>query len=142
MSAAASMLIVSGLAPFICDLVGVVGGPLKQQINAMNSFTRPHTMAEVATRPPTLAQSLTRNWKNASLKTGDEVGILGYQGYLSLVTSTFRAEISYLKYIPGVPWDPWEWSIGLAWSFTLYWNVVFLPVKVATSVGTISTKYW
>ena len=99
-------------------------------------------MAEVATRPPTLAQSLTRNWKNASLKTGDEVWILGYQGYLSLVTSTFRAEISYLKYIPGVPWDPWEWSIGLAWSFTLYWNVVFLPVKVATSVGTISTKYW
>ena len=74
MSAAASMLIVSGLAPFICDLVGVVGGPLKQQINAMNSFTRPHTMAEVATRPPTLEQSLTRNWKNASLKTRDEGG--------------------------------------------------------------------
>ena len=59
-----------------------------QQINSTQFLTRPQTMVEVATRPPTLAHSLTRNWKKPSL---------------SLVTSTLRAERSYLKYIPGVP---------------------------------------
>merc|ERR1719270_704664 len=66
--------------------VSCLGRP--QQINSTQFLTRPQTMVEVATRPPTLAHSLTRNWKKPSL---------------SLVTSTLRAERSYLKYIPGVP---------------------------------------
>ena len=40
---------------------------------------------------------------------------------LSFVTWTLKAARSYLKYIPGVPCDPFSWSIGRACSFTLYW---------------------
>ena len=66
-STAASMLTVSGLAVFSCDLVGVLG-TFKQQTNDMKFFTKPHTIVEVATRPPTLAHNRIRNWKNPSLK--------------------------------------------------------------------------
>ena len=55
---------------------------LIQQIYSTKFLRRPHTMVDVATKPPTPAHSLTRNEKNPSL---------------SLVTSTLRAEMSYLK---------------------------------------------
>ena len=53
---------VSGLPGTAPPLAG-----LRQQRNDTRFLTREERRAEVATRPPTLAHSLTRNWRNPSL---------------------------------------------------------------------------
>ena len=119
---------------------------LIQQRYSRKLFSRPQTIWDVATSPPTLAQSRTRNWNKPSLEWKNQIRSFRYWSgrqwpNLSFVTSTLSAERSYLKYIPGVPWDPLSWSIGRTCSLTLYWYVVFRPVKPIISVGTISMKY-
>ena len=72
---------------------------LAQQNSDTNSLTRPQTIVEVATSPPTLEQRRTKKCKIPSLKQKQSnLSIVDvFVFYLSFVTSTFRAEMSYLK---------------------------------------------